>query len=353
MEQTNNNTISGESIFDPRFSLRPDLGKSRRDCKVDYTDPYLSSNYHLTLEELDFIGKFVTYGFGEMLRRWDPELKYRSRMLWRCLYRGGFFEAFNGVRFCQSSFESYKDLADEDQIDEERRLYESDDILEHGFYAREIRRWTVERERFTSGEGKRLPECAVKATRVPVNIEWLGCYFPYCANNGNQLPEVHLFMDNITEAARSMRCPRKYVVVAVFLHEMCHAYFDRFPLLRTKPYIPEIEEPMAECMALEILYLFVELSRFFYPHGELLDVFDTAYSMVYAKRRLKKICYYSLGVELFHVDGDLCHQYNCFSYAIDRHSQDVKDYVAEFANGYPEMPYGSILKLEKLLDYAR
>jgi hypothetical protein len=345
-----NNMINGKGIYDSRYSVRPDMGKSSKSCKLDYTDPYLSSEYCLTQEELDFLGKFIHHDFYRMLRFY-PRL-IRARSFFRDFYLDTLFHAFNGIRFCQSSFDSYQHLADEDEIEEERQLYDSEDLLEHGFYAREIRRWQMELDRRRIYEEALLPkENPVETVTRPVNIELLGCYFPYQTNNNNDVPEVHLFMDNITETARRMRCPRKYIVVAVFLHEMCHALFDRFPLLLPKPYIQEIEEPIAECLSLEILYSFVEASRFFYPHGELLNVFDTAYSMVYAKRRLKKRCYYSLGIELFHSDLEICLFYNCFSYLLNEQSQAVKDYVSDFANGFPKQPYNCIPKLGKLLNY--
>ena len=150
-----------------------------------------------------------------------------------------------------------------------------------------------------------------------------------------------------------MQIITKNCLGTVFLHEMAHAWFDRFPLLQPKSYIPEIEEPIVECLSLNILFAFVEMSRFFYPHGELLDMFDTAYSMVYAKRRLKKLCYYSLGIEIFHSDWGICNLYSCFCYYLDEQSQDVKNYVAQFANGFPQQPYTCLPMLTDLLNYMQ
>ena len=353
MEQTinngmANNMINGENIFS-RESIRPDLGKSRGVCQVDVTDPYLPSEYHLTQEELDLLGKFMHPDFFRLLRfntRFAP-----SGLIYRDLFLGGLFKTFNGVRFCQSSFDSYKYLADEDEIEEERKLYDSEDILNHGFYAKDIRRWRTEEDRRWRLEARNVPELAASLVSERPEVSLLGCYIPYDNSNNGDVPEIHLFMDNITEAARRMHCRRKYVVVAVFLHEMCHAFFDRFPLLLPKPYIPEIEEPITECLSLEILYAYVEMSRFFYTNGELLNVFDTAYSMVYAKRRLKKRCYYSLGIELFHSDLEISHLYNRYSYLLDKQSQAVKNYIAEFATGFPPMPYNCVPQLAQLLNY--
>ena len=330
----NSNVINGKDIYDSRYSIRPNMGKSSRTCKVDFTDPYLSLEDCLTQEELDFIGKFIHHDFYRLLRF-------------------NLSDTFNGVRFCQSSFDSYRHLANEDEMEEERSLYDAEDVLEHGFYANEIERWQMEYDpRQFYDDAQPAAERPVETISRSVNIGLLGCYFPYHAHQNNDVPEVHLFMDNITATARCIRSPRRYIVVAVFLHEMSHALFDRFPLLLPKPYIPEIEEPIAECLSLEILHAFVEISRFFYPHGELLNVFDTAYSMVYAKRRLRKRCYYSLGVELFHTELEISQLYNCFSYLLDQQSQAVRDYIAEFANGFPELPYNCVPRLAKLLNYT-
>lgn len=355
MEQVINHSkanivINGKDIYDSRYSIRPNMGKSSRTCTVDFTDPYLSSEDCLTQEELDFVGKFIHHDFYRLLR-FSPRF-ISSRLSYRDFYLGYLFDTFNGVRFCQSSFDSYKHLADEDEIEEERSLYDSEDVLEHGFYANEIKRWQMEcNQRQFFDDAQLATEAPVETVLRLVNIELLGCYFPYQTNNNNDVPEVHLFMDNITATARRIRSPRRYIVVAVFLHEMCHALFDRFPLLLPKPYIPEIEEPIAECLSLEILHSFVEISRFFYPHGELLNVFDTAYSMVYTKRRLKKRCYYSLGIELFHTELEISLLYNSFSFLLDKQSQAVKDYIAEFVNGFPELPYNCVPQLAKLLNY--
>ena len=353
MEQTTNsngmtnNGIDWESMGNPFYDIRVDL-KNKADgiCKVDATDRNLDSKYYLTQEELDFLGKFLQ---GYHFPRFKHFLSMPfNRKLSKRLDYVDFGETFNGIRFCQSSFSTYSHLAIEDEIEEERRLYESDDILEHGFYEKEIRRWQMEMGKFR--EARRYPDHPKEGVSRPVHVEMLGCYFPYHFNN-IEVPEVHLFMDTITETARRLCVPRWYIVVAVFLHEMAHAWFDRFPLLQPKPYIPEIEEPIAECLSLNILYAFVETSRFFYPHGELLDMFDTAYSMVYAKRRFKKLCYYSLGIELFHSDWEIPNLYTCFSYFIDEQSQGVKDYVAQFANGFPQQPYTCVPMLADMLNY--
>ena len=209
-----NNMINGENIFS-RESIRPDLGKSRGVCQVDVTDPYLPSEYHLTQEELDLLGKFMHPDFFRLLRfntRFAP-----SGLIYRDLFLGGLFKTFNGVRFCQSSFDSYKYLADEDEIEEERKLYDSEDILNHGFYAKDIRRWRTEEDRRWRLESRNVPELAASLVSERPEVSLLGCYIPYDNSNNGDVPEIHLFMDNITEAARRMHCRRKYVVVAVFL----------------------------------------------------------------------------------------------------------------------------------------
>lgn len=357
MEQTINNVMANNSIDwkridNPFYCIRPTLNKKDDGiCRVDATDSYLPSKYHLTQEELDFLGKFLQCYHFSRFRHFIPFRHYRNFS--KKLDYVDFGDAFDGIRFCQSSFSSYSDLAIEDEIEEERRLYETDDILEHGFYEKELRRWQMESGRPGHYEGLHRPECPKDNVSRKVNIELLGCYFPYHSTINNNVPEVHLFMDTITETAQRLGCPRKYIVVAVFLHEMAHAWFDRFPLLHPKPYIPEIEEPIVECLSLNILFAFVEMSRFFYPHGELLDMFDIAYSMVYAKRRLKKLCYYSLGIEIFHSDWGICNLYSCFSYYLDEQSQDVKNYVAQFANGFPQQPYTCLPMLADLLNYMQ
>lgn len=379
MEQTNNNSsmngVDRNNIDHPGYSNRLRQKKPFGFCKVDRTDRTLSPNYNLTQEELEFLSRFLILdhhfleklkqsmsGHGELYHRClnyfcDSHFLYDYDILFHHVaFQGAGFvnlnDVFDGVTFCQSSFSSYSHLADQDVIEEERSLYESDDVLEHGFYAKEIRRWQMEYGRRRFHEETPLPESPVDTISRLVNIELLGCYFPYHSND-NEVPEVHLFMDNITETARRLCVPRWYIVVAVFLHEMCHAYFDRFPFLLPKPYIPEIEEPIAECLSLQILYSFVELSRFFYPNGVLLDVFDTAYSMVYSKRRLKKRCYYSLGIELFHSDYEVGFQYNRYSYFLKEQSQGVNNYIAQFASGFPQQPYTCVPMLADLLNYGR
>jgi hypothetical protein len=366
----NNNVIDWDRIGDPGYCIRPSQKKPTGVCKVDKTDSSLSPNLYLTHEELDILSRFLImdHHYLEMLRRSKSFIKddweyysyinhfcdnyYYDVLFHHVAFQGAGFvnfnDVFDGVSFCQSSFDSYSHLAIEDEIEEERELYRSEDILEHGFYAKEIRRWQMEDDRHRSYEVAPRSEYPVETTIRPVNVELLGCYFPYQSNN-NDLPEVHLFMDIITETARCLCVPRWYIVVAVFLHEMCHAYFDRFPLLLPKNYIPEIEEPIAECLSLQILYSFVEMSKFFYPNGELLNVFDTAYSMVYSMRHFKKLCYYSLGIELFHSNYIIGFQYHRHSYFLQERSQAVQNYVKEFANGFPQQPFVSVKKMASLL----
>jgi hypothetical protein len=354
MEQSNNNSMTNngidlEKIGEDRYDIRLNLNK-HEDCKVERSN--LDSKYLLSQEELSFLERFLFYDMDELTHLFYHfhDGFYHKFHSYHDLYYIDFYSVYNGIKLYQSSFEDYRHLADEDEIEEERKLYNSEDVLEYGFYAKETKRWQMDK-------AKELYKCPFndahqlsEADERKGIIEWLGCYFPYHTNNYNEVPEVHLFMDNITEVAHRLCVPRKYIVVAVFLHEMCHALFDRFPLLLPKPYIPEIEEPIAECLALDILYSFVEISRFFYPNGELLDIFDTAYSMVFAKRRYKKISYYSLGIELFHSREEICRRYHKYSYFVNKQSYAVKNYLAQFANGFPPQPYTCVPMLANLLN---
>lgn len=348
------NVIDWKEIGKCSYTERPSLGRELDMLKVDKTDPELERRFYLADEEISFMDKVMRFqgdmwyfmDFYERLCSIPHRLPYHLRRMG--LRRR--HSLMDSVKLCQSSFDSYRHLANEEELEEERKVYESGDFWEHTFYGNKEELFR------TPGRGSEphiVPERGEVLERAMPHVEWLGCYMSYQCN-GNNFPEIHLFMDNITRTAERIGCSRLYVVVAVFLHEVCHALFDRFPLLLPKPYIPQVEEPLAECLSLKMLYAFVEVSRYFYPEGSLLDMFDTAYAMVYRKRLFPAIAHYSLGIELFLSSSEADMMYYLYSYYLKEQSADVQQYVGQFANGFPrqpEQPHVVARQLENLLNY--
>ena len=343
-----NNVVDWKKIGDGWYEVRPSLGRKHGGLKVDVTDPNLERRYYLTDEEIAFLERIIYFTcHSDYLEMFFKGFRHRYRnfvRIFRSMPRHR-MDILDSVRFCQSSFETYRHLAKEEEVEEERKLYENDDLLERTFYESKEEMFRLEGK-----ESRIVPERGEVWEKVKAHVEWLGCYLPYQCN-GNDFPEIHLFMDNITRVARRIGCKRLYVVAAVYLHEMCHALFDRFPLLLPKPYIPEVEEPLAECLSLKMLYLFVETSRIFYPNGSLLNMFDVAYAMVYRKRFHPAIAHYSLGRELFLCASEADTNYYQYSYFLKEQSADVQQYVQQFANGFPSQPHVAASMLEQLVNY--
>ena len=343
-----NNVVDWNKIGYLWYEERPSLGRQYGGFKVDVTDPNLERQYYLTDEETAFLESlYIITCQSDYLGMFFMGFRHRYRnfvRIFRSMPRHR-MDILDSVRFCQSSFESYRHLANKEVVDEERKLYENDDLLERTFYESKEEMFRLEGK-----ESRIVPERGEVWEKDKAHVEWLGCYLPYQCN-GNDFPEIHLFMDNITRVARRIGCKRLYVVAAVYMHEMCHALFDRFPLLLPKPYIPEVEEPLAECLSLKMLYLFVETSRIFYPNGSLLNMFDVAYAMVYRKRFHPAIAHYSLGRELFLCASEADTNYYQYSYFLKEQSADVQQYVQQFANGFPSQPHVAASMLEQLVNY--
>lgn len=132
-------------------------------------------------------------------------------------------------------------------------------------------------------------------------------------------PQVWLLMDNITEEAERLCCDRKYIIAKVYIHEMMHRFFDLRPDLGWKPYVKEIEEPMAEFATLKFIE---ELSK----QNSIFEILlPIAIVMTEGLRKSKKHFIYALGVDLYYkAPINLIFDYQRISTLLHRSSEDCK-----------------------------
>jgi hypothetical protein len=107
-------------------------------------------------------------------------------------------------------------------------------------------------------------------------------------------PQVWLIMDNITAEAERLCIDRKYIIAKVYIHEMMHRFYDLRPDKGWKPYVKEIEEPMAEFATLKFIE---ELSK----QNSIFEILlPIAIVMTEGLRKSKKHFIYALGVDLYY-----------------------------------------------------
>lgn len=321
---------------------RPQCGKDLSRCGVDVIDPALTPEQRLTADELDVLSKFVRPHFMEnLLSLLECNAEYRPLLkVWQSLNEMYLDRVFDGVRFCLSARSA----------DDEDEGTATGEVPTATFYQGHLCNifWDNNmRHPYEDGCDDPEPPLA-DVSKLRPSVDTLGAYFPH-ATRGNYLPEVHLYMDAITRESQRLGCPRISIVLPVFLHEMAHAWFDRFPLVQPKPYIPYVEEPIAESLSLCVLHAFTEASRYFGASTYWQQLFDVAYAMVYRKRAVPAIAHYSLGVELFHASACLPQRYYLRSYYLCESSPDVNDYVQLFDGGFPARPYDAGRTLELLV----
>lgn len=107
-------------------------------------------------------------------------------------------------------------------------------------------------------------------------------------------PQVWLIMDKITAEAERLCLEREYIIAKVYIHEMMHRSFDLRPDWGQKPYVREIEEPMAEFATLKFIE---ELSKQRPIFEKLLPI---AIVMTEGLRKSEKHFIYALGVDLYY-----------------------------------------------------
>ena len=133
------------------------------------------------------------------------------------------------------------------------------------------------------------------------------------------VPQVWLIMDNITAEAERLCCDRKYIIAKVYIHEMMHRFYDLRPNLGWKPYVKEIEEPMAEFATLKFIE---ELSK----QNSIFEILlPIAIVMTEGLRKSKKHFIYALGVDLYYkAPIKLIFDYQRISTLLHRSSEDCK-----------------------------
>lgn len=126
----------------------------------------------------------------------------------------------------------------------------------------------------------------------------LGFYTKKITQNSNgeseTEPQVWLIMNAITAEAKRLCLDRKYIIAKVYIHEMMHRFFDLRPDWGQKPYVREIEEPMAEFATLKFIE---ELSKQSPIFEKLLPI---AIVMTEGLRKSEKHFIYALGVDLYY-----------------------------------------------------
>ena len=162
-----------------------------------------------------------------------------------------------------------------------------------------------------------VSEGNIKDTKWNENEDDLGYYTiesPWYSG-----PQVWLIMDNITTEAERLCIDRKYIIAKVYIHEMMHRFFDLRPDLGWKPYVKEIEEPMAEFATLKFIE---ELSKQNPTFEKLLPI---ALVMTEGLRKTKKYFIYALGVDLYYkAPIKLIYDFRRISMLLHRPSEDCK-----------------------------
>ena len=164
-----------------------------------------------------------------------------------------------------------------------------------------------------------VSEGNIKDTKWNENEDDLGYYTiesPWYSG-----PQVWLIMDNITAEAERLCIDRKYIIAKVYIHEMMHRFYDLRPDKGWKPYVKEIEEPMAEFATLKFIEeLSIQNSIF-----EIL--LPIAIVMTEGLRKSKKHFIYALGVDLYYkykAHINLIFDYQRISTLLHRSSEDCK-----------------------------
>ena len=132
-------------------------------------------------------------------------------------------------------------------------------------------------------------------------------------------PQVWLIMDKITTEAERLCIDRKYIIAKVYIHEMMHRFYDLRPDKGWKPYVKEIEEPMAEFATLKFIE---ELSK----QNSIFEILlPIAIVMTEGLRKSKKHFIYALGVDLYYkAPLNLIFDYQRISTLLHRSSEDCK-----------------------------
>lgn len=108
----------------------------------------------------------------------------------------------------------------------------------------------------------------------------------------------------------------------VYVHELMHAYYDMHNI--EHPYIPEIEEPLAEYGMLCFMEMFQR------AHPEYEELFDNALKHVENKKYSLGICHYGYGAFLFKDKSNFCVDwvtlFHSICIALSETSDDAKVY---------------------------
>ncbi len=141
----------------------------------------------------------------------------------------------------------------------------------------------------------------------------------YTISTKHSGPQVWLIMDNITAEAERLCIDRKYIIAKVYIHEMMHRFYDLRPDKGWKPYVKEIEEPMAEFATLKFIE---ELSKQNASFEKLLPI---AIVMTEGLRKSEKHFIYALGVDLYYkAPIKLIYDYQRISMLLHRSSEVFK-----------------------------
>lgn len=147
---------------------------------------------------------------------------------------------------------------------------------------------------------------------------------------------VHLYLKNIISCSETKKVDPNYMLAYVYIHEMFHAFFHQMAGGGGEHYIREIEEPMAECGALQYLKNAHEQT----PNILFSKIYKVAQQDVIAKQK-GHLAAYGFGYYLH--DGDykpltslqVLGEYAQKSKFLDPLSFNVIQYCMELMHDYP------------------
>lgn len=142
----------------------------------------------------------------------------------------------------------------------------------------------------------------------------------YKRNGQDGKPEISLMMGALEGNPQ--------LAAIVYVHELMHAYFDKHII--EHPYIPEIEEPLAEYGMLCFIDMFQR------AHSEYPELRDMALKHVEGKKYSIGICHYGYGAFLFKDKSNFCVDwvtlFHSVCVALNEDSTGVKAYKKQISS---------------------
>lgn len=332
-----------------RNSFRRELHKSSKEFYADYIDAALERSQHLTYNEiqlLTIVNKLNFYsesGCCDFLRRYNINVRPTP---------------FDDICISGTCLQYLWDSV-EIHLTKFPKTYASD--IEWDYFINkvsDIKKIGEANDRERKAEEEYIAEehieerHGVDCREERICPDLLGCYIsPLC--DRNKRPVIHLYMDRIDEFAKRRKIDRAYVVLWVYVHEMMHAVLDRYPYLFVKPYIKEIEEPIAEVLSLMLVY---KLERYLNAtidddFHRTRDLLETVIKCVYDYRFVPRVSYYSLAVDMLSCEnmGRIISHYYDNIFEIDPQNPDIQKFITDFYCQYPANACDVLKKLNACL----